>query len=548
MILTPATLTVAPKLDVDFTQCNAVRTLNFEVEKFKNWRDAGRINGYPGISLSLWNNTLPMTWDNYSPFNKTFFDYWTGSSWQTEMAATLSAYSGKAIARDDAALETCGSGWNCSYSITFTAPGYKCDRIARGRGDNTAELAELKAPFNTDILIPDGENSYLAHTTLGDYSSVQIEAETGGIPKTPPPFPKNLGAFRTEPILWIGYSDAADPKKEVPLSRQDPKWNESFIPTIIRCEHYVTNYKVQFNHTYSDQVTTILQRDYLRPIVNTTFVPGVDARDGTKDNVTATPESNYVMPLDVETYRLTGAYHSLGSQLRSVINGSIQYTGAVPVNTQILKTGLISKRTYLVMPNFQEQIQTFYQNMMLSLLSNPQFVVVTWAANSTERSGWANATELNNPRLKYPCIKTRQMNDYAYNARDLWLVYAFAVVSAVASVFLGTLALAENNNHVRDTRVSSIVAATRAHCLEDLPWASSQWGEVPQEIREVKMGYGMVAVDDRALGDGLQPGGGPKVMYGFAPAEVLQNESGTTGSRKSPGSSVTSVISRFRRR
>lgn len=545
VILTPATLTVAPLTEVEVSQCNSVRTLNFDEERTKNWRDTGRIEGYPGLSLSLWNNTVVGSSEITTPFNNSYFDYWTGSSWQIDRVATLSAFSGSPVPRDNVANETCGANWNCSYVISFTAPGYKCEEVARGRDDNTQKLADMGSPFNTSQLIPDGQLSYIAHTNLGEYSAVQIDAEPGGMPKIKPPYPKNLGTFRHEPVLWIGHSDAVDPT-QVPTGPKDPRWNASFVPVIFRCEHYVTNYTVQFNHTYSDQVTKIIKKDYIRPIINTTYVPGVDANDGTMDNVTARPESNYIMPLDLENYRYAGAYHSLGSQMRKFINGSLQYTPYFLNKGDVLKTTLIDKLTYLAAPNLRHQVQVYYENMVLSILSNPQFVVVTWAANSTERTGMANLTTARDPRLLYPCTKMRTINAYAYNTRDLWLVYAFAVVSVIASVFFGALALAENDNRVRETRVSSIIAATRAPCLNDLPWTASQWGEVPEEIRDAKMGYGLV-VDDRIA---QTPSDVPgeirhKVMYGFAPVEVLQNRTQTGLSIRD---SAGNFLSKFRRR
>jgi len=526
------------------TRCPGVRTLNFESEKTKNWRQKVKINDFPVVSVSLWNSTVAASSGIKTPFNTTFFDYWTKPSMQTDLVATLSAYSDKAVKRDDVSIEVCGAGWNCSYVIEFTAPGYRCEQLAKGRGDNTAKLAEMNAPFNTKDLLPDGKYGYVAHTTLGDYSLIQVDTEPGGVPKNmTPPWPKNLGAFRTEPVLWIGHSDLADPGQPIP-AKDDSRWLSAFVPTIFRCEHYYTQYQVQFNHTLSDQSIKVLNRTYLRPVVDTVFVRGKDANDGTKDNVTAIPEKNYVLPIDTENYRLTAAYHSLGSQLRYFINGSITFetsTSAIG-NTEALKTKLINKLNYLVVPNFQERIQEFYENIVFSLFGNPQFLVLTWAAAPTERAGKADAKTVNDPRLLHPCTKTRTAGAYLYNARDLWLVYSFAIISAVAGVFFGALALIENNNHVRDTRVSSIMAASRAPALEDLPWSKSQWGEVPPEIREVKMGYGMV-YEDQAGDDPLQQ----KSMYGFAPVEVLDGRTGTSlgSSLKSP---LNSMVSRLKGR
>ncbi|KAK3687593.1 hypothetical protein B0T22DRAFT_489454 [Podospora appendiculata] len=523
VILTPATLTVSPLLETINSQCSSVRTLNFELEKNKNWRRRDLIDGYPELSLSLWNCTQAMSADNFGPFNETFFDYWTSSSWQTALVATLSAYSGKVVPRENASVETCGDGWDCRYNITFVGPGYKCDEIARGRDDNTQKLADINAPFNTNDLLPDGDYGYLAHATLGDYSTVQIDADPGGMPKMDPPYPKDLGAFRTEPVLWIGHSDLVNTSTPVPEARTDAAWNASFTPVIFRCEHYVVNYTVQFEHTQSNQATTVLSRTYLHPVINTTYIPGLDADDGTKDNITATPRANYIHPLDVDRYRVAAAYHSLGSQLRAHINGSIQHTPYIVAITEAMKTRLIDRTSYLVAPGFQHQLQTFYENMLLSLLSNPQFLAVAWAANPHEPSGRGTAADAG---LRYPCTRTRTINAYNYKARDLWIVYALAITLAVAGVSFGAAALAQNNHHVRDTRLSSIVAATRASCLDDLPWKASQWGEVPAEIRAARMGYGLVADDDDAKAVAGTAGGTPRVYFGFAPEEVLDRARG----------------------
>ncbi len=76
VILTPATLTVAPFTEIKEDRCSGVRTLNFELEKTKNWRNEERINGLRVLSLSLYNSTVSNS-DTMAatPFNETFFDY-----------------------------------------------------------------------------------------------------------------------------------------------------------------------------------------------------------------------------------------------------------------------------------------------------------------------------------------------------------------------------------------------------------------------------------------------------------------------------------------
>lgn len=534
-------------------RCNGVRTFNFEMEKAKDWRNMDSINGYPGLSLSFWNTTVEEP-DTSVPYNDTFFDYWTASSSQVILVADHSALSGDVVPRADVALETCGAGWNCSYTISYVAPGYKCSEVARGRNLDEERLRrEHGVPLNVSELIPNGDYGYIANALAGEYVPSQIDAGDAGVPIAEPPFPRHLGAFRTEPVLWIGHSIPTTPGTP-PTNRSAPGWDTAFEPAVFRCEHYLTNYTVQFNHTFSSQTTTVLQREFLHPIINTTYLPNRVADDGTRDNTTAVPESNYVLPLDYERYRVVGAYHSLGLRLREQMHGNVKYLPYPGVESKVAMTRLISKKTYLAVPNLMDEVQRFYENITLSLLSNPQFMIVAWAADPAERSGVGSSS---GPERSYPCTRTRVANAYAYRKRDLWIAYAVAIAAALACVALGTAALAQNNYHVRDMHVSSVVAATRAPCLDALPWRTdSRWGEVPPEVLDTTMGYGLVADDldgkmaaaaaaatpwtgwspetgSATPGAASVGGVGGRVYYGFAQQEVLERTRlATFGSRK----------------
>jgi hypothetical protein len=511
-------------------QCHGVRTLNFEAEKEKNWRKVDRINGYRAVSLSNWESTLQGSSSIFTPFNETFFDYWIKPSAPLDLVSDQSALTGNVIPRPNVAIETCGTGWNCSYVVSFKAPGYKCDELARGQKLDAVGLKQLGVPFDTDNLVPTGASSYITDVDTGDYYNTPMLSPNGTekAPYLTPPYPKNMGAFKTEPVLWIGYSIATG-SGTPPTDNTTAEWETAYEASVFRCEHYLTNYTVQFNHTFSGQITTILNREYLHPIINTTIVAGKNASDGTMDKTVAVPESNYVFPLDFENYRLTAAYHALGFRLRSYLRGYVQYIPYADPRSEVSKTRLIDTETYLPVPNLMDEIQHFYENMTFSLFSNPQFLAVAWAAQPDTRSGISDTTD---PSLSYPCTKTRIANAYFYNRRDLWIAYTVAIMAAGVCVVLGTAALSQNNYHLRDVHVSSIVAATRAPCLENLPWKSSKWGEVPDEILNTKWGYGPIAEPGpngtpAAMGMSSPTGGesyvmSGKVYYGFAPHEVIE--------------------------
>ncbi|KAK8018330.1 hypothetical protein PG991_007520 [Apiospora marii] len=521
IILTSNTLVVELAQDVQNTNCSGIRTLNFSQEMTEDWRNATRINGLIGTSLTNWNTTKnPNIPDNA----ENWFDYYTSASKQFSQVATLSTFSHQVMTANNASWEICGNGWNCTYTVNFTAPGYKCTELTNGTGSKPKQLGENIAPFGMEVLLPEGDNSYYVHATQGDYSGMQYKnVSTGGMPigvdgKLIPnkDLPPNLGTFRTEPILWIGYSVWKDQNTNPPNNRTEPGWNESFVPKIFACEHYVTDYVVDFKFDSKEQTATVKNRDFRHPIIDTVYKPGIDANDGTSDNITATPEKNYVYPKDLGPYRLVAAYHSLGSHLRKFINGTI---GSMPVsnpigNSDVIQTKLVDPtRQLFPYPNLPELVQEFYEDIILSLFSNQQFLAVVWAAKPDTKSGATTTgpkTGLGispdkdktkdekdkarqvDPSILYPCTKSRYENRYKYIDRDLWIVYAVAMLCALAAMVLGTAAVLENEGVLRNTKFSSIVAATRGPALEKVRWHEDAQGIITPDVKKMRVGYGVV--------------------------------------------------------
>ncbi|KAK4644061.1 hypothetical protein QC761_301440 [Podospora bellae-mahoneyi] len=541
VILTPSSLTVELREEAKQAECSTVRTLNFDAERKKNWRLADRLYGYPGFSLSLWNCTVTNSSEVFEPYNQTFYDYWDGISQPADLVTKQTAYSGNVVPRENVALDTCGRGWNCSYVITFEAPGYKCDELGRGLNMDNKALRDRGAPFDSSDLIPKGDYAYIADVMAGEYARPQVDTLEGGVP-VKKPFPRHLGALRTEPVLWIGHSVRTRPNDALPPSKKDnADFQSGYEPVIFRCEHYVTRYTVQFNHTFSSQSTKVIQKEHLKPIIDTKLeTANSTLSDGTNDTTTAQPKNNYILPYpDYELYRLSAAYHSLGLGFRQFLKGRIHYIPFPNPTTDATQTRLIDKATFLAVPNLMDAVQEFYENITLSLLSNPQFMIVSWAAEPQTRSGvTASESPEDDTSPKYPCVKTRIANSYLYVQRDLWIAYSIGILATIICVGLGTAALAQNNYHVRDVKVSSVIAATRAPCLEELPWKTSKWGEVPWEIKETRLGYGVISdresVGTPRIGTGLSNRpttanstgastvGNGRVYYGFAPPEVLE--------------------------
>ena len=516
---------------MEATTCPGVRTLNFTFEEINEWRIPTKIGGVYELAVSMWNTTKP---PNQDPPG--WFDYYTAPGFNLQQTATHSAFMGSVVSRKNASVEVCGSGWNCSFDIHFVGPGYKCTELASGLDTEVANLTQesgsIAPPFSKDLLLPRGLYAYYAFTNGGEYSATQLEdVDIGGIPKTKPPYPLHLGAFRTEPVVWVGYSVIANPDEPLPTNASDPKWNSAFIPKIFACENYETAYTVRFNYTDTTEVTTITNRTFLAPVVNTTYLPDVLAvNDRTADNTTATPQANYVYPLkDLRRYRKVAAYHSLSSIVRTFVNGTVemdaQLVSAI-ANTAATQTKLLDQqRNFFAHPNLQELVRSFYEDVILSLFSKPQFVDVVWAARPSEQSGTlteggvdegAGAGADNAEAYRYPCVKSRTAIMYSYHARDLWIVYGIAVVLALSGVAAGAYA-ASGNGVLRDTRFSSIVAATRGPALDGVAWEDR--GELSRGVKNLRIGFGLIPrgsseVVGLGVNDGSEAFRG-KLRYGF---------------------------------
>ncbi|KAK6087206.1 hypothetical protein SCUP234_01837 [Seiridium cupressi] len=492
IILTSNTLLVESVENIDSqAKCPGVKVLNFTGEELEDFRNPTKIDGLFGLSVNYWNATTP---------NNTaegWYDYYTGPSDLFRATASLGIFSHQVASAKNAALEICGSGWNCSYIVEFVAPGYKCSEQANGVDSKVKDLGNTKPPFDTDVLLPRGDHSYFVHTSAGDYAQAQLkEVNPGGMPLTGPPWPEHLGAFRTEPVIWAGYVEKVKPNETTPANRTVPGWNESFVPKIFACEHYETAYTVNFTYEGKDQTTKVVDRKFLWPVMNTTYLPGVDANDGTNDNTTATPETGYVYPYpmsnltNVRCYRRLSAFHSIGFVLRDVINGTLNSASTqTPIAvTKALQTKLLNpKQEWFPYPDLQERVQDLYEDIILSMFSNHLLLSITWAAKPWEITGDTAGDD----STLWPCTRTRWENRYKYIARDLWIVYSCAFLCAVTAVVLGTGAVLANEGRLYDTRFSSIVAATRGPALEKVMWKEDR-GEIPSGVRHLKVGYGLI--------------------------------------------------------
>ncbi|KAF3808380.1 hypothetical protein GCG54_00013018 [Colletotrichum gloeosporioides] len=485
VILTTNTLLAKPALEVQQTSCPGVRTLNFSREATNEFRDGLKIDGYYRLSVNLWNTTSVNVTD------PSFFDYWAGPSDQGKEVFQAATTLKRPFTNIDDTFAVCEKGWNCTAEVQFAGPAYKCQEMARGVGATVRSLEQesgvTKPPFPFKRLAPMGNYTWHVHATLGDYTNPQLN----------------------EPVVWVGYSEYLNTS----LSSNDTSNIEAWDPVLIACEHYEAAYTAELRFIDGAQVHRIKSRKLLAPLINTTLVEGKDANDGTTDNTTATPETNYILPTDTEIYRKTAAYHTIGCFFRHQVNGSIYQPWTV-VDTRAIYTSLIDNRYYTAVPNLRERLEEYYETLILSLFGDPRFIAVGWAANPSMM-----ATSTTGTNYTYPCTRSRPAIAYYYRARILALVYGMAVFLAIMGVAAGTIALRKNGGVSRNTRFSSIMAATRAKSLNHIDWNGPQRdrGHISNDVMRQKLGYGKLRsyISDEVHRDGSHESKTAEAHYGF---------------------------------
>ncbi|KAJ4368172.1 hypothetical protein N0V83_006528 [Neocucurbitaria cava] len=391
-----------------------------------------------------------------------YFDYYDQPSKNAQRLGFSSAFLKKPQPRENARLSFCGDAWNCTYSINFLGPGYKCEDINDSDG----------APFKISQLAPEGNFTYLAEVDQDDYKWPQIDT-LDGVPVQDPPYPASLGVFESEPILWIGYAN-----KTTELYPDDSpyakKWKYVHEPKMFKCVMHHTNYTFEMRYN-STQSATMKQRDFLHPLINTTL----ESNPGNSSDWVATPSSNFIRPKDdPETYKLTAAYHTMGAVLRGFLRGDIEKTSDVFIITRsdISETRLISGRTSYPQANLMDDVQNLFEDMLITLLSEPTLVLAE--------------------TQQVPCQKTRTIVVYRYYRGSLWIGYAVVIAITFAFILVGAWSI-HQNGVASDVLFSRIMVTTRNPTLDHLSVGACLGGDpFPKELTDTKLRFGVLLEDD----------------------------------------------------
>jgi hypothetical protein len=470
IIFSPGALTFGSYLESESLEL-MVPAINFTAETDKSWRVPVKLpDGSNKRSMMYYNTTSR---DSLAPG---MFDYYDQPSAELVRIALLLAYNNMdhPNVRQGARQDACGGSYNCTYEQTFIGPGYQCTQVAKGIND-TGSLKELGAPFDMSTLVPTGSEVYHADVDLGAYTRPQnavFEKGPGGYPVGP--VPDDLGVFKFEPVLWIGYSYNTSRI----LAQDDPltlNWTHHYEPQIIRCIHMETEYKVTWNYTEPAFNSTV-SRNYLNPIVDTNFTI---FENGTLDlSIEPQPVENHISPRqDVPRYKRTAAYHALGEKLRNFLWGHVDLEPPLPgpyyatVYSDITKTRLVQKNSEPKV-NLAEEIESFYADMVLSLFSAPEMLVVS--------------------KEKVLVNRSRYQSSFVYVPKRLWQCYAPVIFVTLLILSFGGLTIWQDGTTF-STGFSRILVTTRNTTLDDISRGACLGNDpFPMELMHTRLKFGVL--------------------------------------------------------
>ncbi|KAL6166341.1 hypothetical protein ACJQWK_07697 [Exserohilum turcicum] len=445
-----------------------VPTINFSKESYKDWRHSVPMAGGGTKKSMIYSNTT-----DKQAKNPGWFDYYDQPSAELVRVAYLLAYSNMyhPNVRLNARRNACRGAYNCTYTQSFIAPSYRCEEISE-----TNRLRELGAPFNLSKIAPLGPAAYYAEVGAGDYKQPQLsefQKGTGGIPLGEAP--ESLGVFKSEPVLWIGYAVNSTER----LSPDDPlaaRWTFRYDAHILRCVHMVANYTTKWNFT-EPMFNSTTTREHLYPIINTTLTRGIYGM--TNSTLDPTPAENYISPRgDVALYKKTAAYHAMGEMFRRFLSGHVDVEPPIPgpfytqVYSHVTKTRM-TQTNGEPKKELKSEIEGFYSDMVLSLLSAPEMLVVDEEETKVERS--------------------QLQSSFVYVPLRLLMCYVPVVLVTVVILIFGLVTIWQDGTTF-STGFSRILVTTRNTTLDHISRGACLGNDpFPMELMHTKLQFGVLA-------------------------------------------------------
>lgn len=373
-------------------------------------------------------------------------DWFDQPSFQSDRITKLAFFSQQVVPEKTSPCP----GFNCTYDIEFWAPWYNCSDVS---------FSDPDSPFNLDDFIP---RSKPLLDQGKDYIFQMKDDNATNYPRPQPEYNSSSylgqGIFHGDPDVWFGVVTNTTRINTDPATMR--RWKYVMEPHAIRCKHQRAKYKVisQWNgDKLASRRAEVSQGQALFDQWGITSLGPLD---------------------NMERYKEFTAYYGVASGLRDFIRGSLvkdNYTSNLVTQSFISKTRLVNPDTSEAAPNFLTTFQGFYEELVLSFLSEPYLEI-------------ANKQSVN-------CTKSRLENRFLYKPASLWFGYSVAIIVAFISSLIGSLAI-RHNGMCSDTTFSKILVTTRNPTLDKVimsyPGVALGGDPMPKELENTELKFGVV--------------------------------------------------------
>lgn len=200
-------------------------------------------------------------------------------------------------------------------------------------------------------------------------------------------------------------------------------------------------------------------------------------------------------------YKKFCTYHSTAQLFREWLGGTIDktpYKGA-RLATEASTTKLINHTLSYPVVDLQWQIQSMYEDLLLSLLADPQLNIGTTASVS--------------------CTRLRRVSKFKYQQTGLWVPYAIVIAMSFVFMVIGFQAMV-NNGVSSDTVFSRIMTTTRNPTLDRLSVGACLGSDpFPKELEKTKLRFGVL--DGEHGGEEVWIGGSRIEHCGFGTEDEI---------------------------
>ncbi|KAF8428982.1 hypothetical protein EV426DRAFT_204468 [Tirmania nivea] len=375
--------------------------------------------------------------------------------------ATTTAISGQVP--DYPLPEGCGNQGNCTYTTSFTAPGYKCDVV-------TAEDARKNGPWGPvgfDRIFAPASGGMKFYSTRAD-NRTKSSASTNKT-ATDITSEERFGFGR----FWVAVRSLGEEFTDAdPSLLLDPTKakKEMYKDQIFQCSDYVVSYEnVKFNYVegrMSVQLSNAADQGirYITPVDYTQYSKN-NGKDVTDAAIFSRVAHEYTLSLLIGEMVATKSEFSSTSQIlgtelvdRSRFFGSADGTG-------------IADKCPLPSADLKSKVEELHRNVTLSLLSEPR-LMGTYFTSAT-------------------CKSSTNGLIYKYSSFALLLSYGLACFFTTIAIIVGVIAL-RANGFATDFSFSRILCTTRNPTLDGTTRGESCLGSVTERVRRQELRFGEI--------------------------------------------------------